>query len=104
MRKRTWILLLALVLIVFPGASPEALAGSISVVVDGQVLATEVSPVIENGRTMVPLRAIFEALDASVEWDDSYQLSFPLYIPEMLHTAIGVRRLKNNLLDCITHC
>lgn len=28
-------------------------------------------PVIENGRTLVPLRSVFEALGASVNWDDS---------------------------------
>lgn len=27
------------------------------------------NPVIENGRTLVPLRSVFEALGASVEWD-----------------------------------
>jgi N-acetylmuramoyl-L-alanine amidase len=30
----------------------------------------DVEPIIENGRTMVPLRAIFEALGAQVDWDN----------------------------------
>jgi len=38
---------------------------------DGQKLSFDVSPRIENGRTLVPLRAIFEALGATIEWDDT---------------------------------
>ena len=30
-------------------------------------------PIIENGRTLVPLRAIFEALGADVTWDSATQ-------------------------------
>ncbi len=41
------------------------------VVLDGNNLTFEVPPAIENGRTMVPLRAIFEAPGASVQWDDA---------------------------------
>lgn len=43
------------------------------VILDGQPLVFEVSPTIENGRTLVPLRAIFEALGANVSWDGPTQ-------------------------------
>ena len=36
---------------------------------DGKKLYFDQLPVIENNRTLVPLRAIFEALGASVEWN-----------------------------------
>jgi peptidoglycan/xylan/chitin deacetylase (PgdA/CDA1 family) len=39
------------------------------VFVDGQRLAVDVAPTIIRGRTVVPLRAIFEALGAEVKWD-----------------------------------
>ena len=42
-----------------------------SVILNGSRLQFEVEPRIENGRTLVPLRAIFEAMGASVEWNDS---------------------------------
>lgn len=39
------------------------------VLLDGQELSFEVNPVIENGRTLVPFRAIFEALEVKVNWN-----------------------------------
>ncbi len=41
----------------------------ISVYVDGDRLEFDVDPVVENGRTLVPMRGIFEALGAQVSWD-----------------------------------
>ncbi len=44
---------------------------AVTVKLDGETLNFEQPPVIIEGRTLVPLRAIFEALGASVEWDDA---------------------------------
>lgn len=44
-------------------------AGTVSVYVNGQKLDFDVNPIIENDRTLVPMRYIFEALGAQVEWD-----------------------------------
>lgn len=41
----------------------------ISVRLNGNKVYFDRPPVIENDRTLVPLRAIFEALDAEVRWD-----------------------------------
>ncbi len=41
----------------------------ISVYVDGQKLSFDQPPVIRDDRTLVPLRAIFEAMGAEVSWD-----------------------------------
>lgn len=38
------------------------------VTVNGEKVVFDQQPIIQNGRTLVPLRAIFEQLDASVEW------------------------------------
>ncbi|HWP98097.1 MAG TPA: copper amine oxidase N-terminal domain-containing protein [Syntrophomonadaceae bacterium] len=40
-----------------------------TVFLDGQVLSFDVPPMIIDGRTMVPLRGIFEAMGAKVSWD-----------------------------------
>lgn len=51
-------------------AAPAALCeDDIKVVLNGSVMSFEVPPQIINDRTLVPLRAIFEALGAEVEWD-----------------------------------
>ena len=43
-------------------------APGIRVLLDGSPLSFDVAPQVINGRTLVPLRAIFEALGAEVEW------------------------------------
>ena len=45
---------------------------TVTVKVDGIVLSIEdQQPIITENTTLIPLRAIFEALDAEVEWDDA---------------------------------
>lgn len=39
------------------------------VFINNNALKSDVSPVIVNGRTFVPMRAIFEQMGASVQWD-----------------------------------
>lgn len=40
------------------------------VLLNGEQMTFEVNPFIEYDRTFVPMRAIFEAVGAKVEWDD----------------------------------
>ena len=46
-------------------------AKTVSVYTDGTQIDFDVEPQIINDRTMVPMRAIFEAIGAEVNWDDS---------------------------------
>ena len=41
----------------------------IKVVLDGKAMEFDPAPISENGRTLVPMRAVFEAMGASVDWD-----------------------------------
>jgi len=70
MQKKTIIhlLLMCLLLIVLPMNALAAQA-TIQVKVNGKSLQLDAAPFIENGRTLVPLRGIFEAIDAQVSWD-----------------------------------
>jgi len=43
---------------------------SIRVFIDNNQIEFDQPPVIENGRTLVPLRSVFEQLGAEVSWDD----------------------------------
>lgn len=46
---------------------------NVSVYIDGTKIEFDVQPQIINGRTMVPMRKIFEELGAVVDWDNSTQ-------------------------------
>lgn len=81
-RKITILLGLALAggatTLVTPVATPVMAAQyyaptSASVALNGQPLATSAPPIIENGRTLVPMRDIFEALGATVVWNPADQ-------------------------------
>ena len=50
--------------------------GSDIIVKDGEIYQTEVSSVISNGRTMVPLRSITELLGGEVYWDNNLRSAF----------------------------
>lgn len=54
-----------------PTASAVTGSSTPQVILNGQKLSFEVAPVIENGRTMVPVRTIFEAMGANVSWNAS---------------------------------
>ena len=73
--KKIWTLLFAAILIVpllLQPATAQA-AKAITINVDGVQLKTDQPPAMIQGRVMLPLRAIFEALDASVNWDQKNQ-------------------------------
>ena len=48
-----------------------ATAGTVDLYVDMEKITTDTPPTIVEGRTLVPLRAIFEAIGATVEWDQN---------------------------------
>jgi len=55
------------------GALSVVAADDITVTIDGAVLAFDVPPQLIDGRTMVPMRLIFEAMGAEVDWDGDTQ-------------------------------
>lgn len=71
--KKKWLatfVVMALLAAAFlPGNALAAQA--ISVTLNGKRLNFDVQPVLERGRVLVPLRAIFEALGATVDWDSA---------------------------------
>ena len=60
------ICLLLIILMLMPCATAEE--NQISVTLNGEVIEFDQQPTIINNRTMVPFRAIFEALGATVNW------------------------------------
>jgi len=71
--KKLMLKRLALFLTVFTvlfsiGAFDIYSLSDIKICVNGQYLQLDVPPVIENGRTLVPVRGVFESINADVEW------------------------------------
>lgn len=64
------IIIMTMSTIVMPAMAKD----NITVEIDGREIIFDVQPQIINDRTMVPLRAIFEALGASVEWNQEKQM------------------------------
>lgn len=51
-------------------AVPAFADGDITVYLDNEQLSFDVAPLIADGRVLVPMRGVFEALGADVSWDD----------------------------------
>jgi len=59
--------------LVFIFSMTSIVFAEIRVTLDGAPIAFDVPPQTINDRTMVPLRAIFEALNANIDWNDNTQ-------------------------------
>lgn len=71
-------------------------APQVTVIVNGQKLASDVPAQIINGRTMVPLRAIFEALGATVDWNDATKTVNSTKGSTSVSLTIGVSKITVN--------
>ena len=67
------VLLILAIMLTFPQyLSPNTIAASqIRLVIDGKDFTQNAAPVIENDRTLVPIRVITEQLDGEVEWNNA---------------------------------
>jgi len=71
--KKTGVVIVCMALAITLG-SGVVFAAPVNVSVNGSELTFDQPAIVENGRTLVPLRAIFEELGAPVEWDQSTQI------------------------------
>lgn len=97
MKKRITAIVLAMVLMVslLPGLGVSA-EQEVKVVLFSQMLTFDVPPQLINGRTMVPLRVIFEALGATVNWDDPTQTVTSTRENTTVSLTIGVPSITVN--------
>ena len=65
----------------------------ISVKVNGETLSFDQPPVIIGGRTLVPLRAIFVALGATVDWEQSTKTAIAKKGADEIKVSIGSSEL-----------
>ena len=62
---------------------------TITVILDGTTLSFDVPPMLVNDRTLVPMRAIFTALGADVDWDDDTQTAISVKDGVTIRIQIG---------------
>lgn len=91
----TWLVLVA-IFMVFPNPT-YAQNDTIRVKIDyiPQVFG-EVNPILVNGRTMVPMRHIFETLGCKVEWNNATQSVTSSTNDKIIKMTIGVNRMTVN--------
>lgn len=93
--KKLLLTLLLLVTLLMTVTTAHAAFG-IKLYINGAEVECEVAPRIINDRTMVPVRVIFENLDAKVEWDpELYQVQIDSEDTEIVFT-IGSKTAKVN--------
>lgn len=66
-RLPIFVLILSMAIYLFP--STCIAADTIRVELDGRVIALDQPPIVENGRTLIPIRTVAESIGADVEWD-----------------------------------
>jgi hypothetical protein len=72
------------------------LSSEVSVRIDGRLYAFEQPPVIVDGNTLAPVRAIFEAMGATVEWDPATRTATGKKAGTTVSFTIGDKRAKKN--------
>lgn len=68
----------------------------ISVFVDGEALSFDQPPIIQDDRTLVPMRGIFQALGAEVTWDEPSQTVMAVNGNDVMLFRIGDAGLYKN--------
>ena len=87
---------LLLILSTIPLAS-HAAAAEPTVYIDGHQLMVDTPPTIVKGTTLVPLRAILEALGAEINWDGATQTVTAIKGEITISLNVGQRTVfKNN--------
>ncbi|MCK9444281.1 MAG: stalk domain-containing protein [Tissierellaceae bacterium] len=60
--------LLALGLIILLGSSISMASSNLEIILDGENVTTLATPIIKDGRTLIPIRSILEKMGAKVDW------------------------------------
>ena len=73
MRKK-WLIFFGAVFLVIALTTVGFAASPIKLIVNGQEIKPDVPPQLINGRTIVPVRCVAEALGADVQWDEQQRI------------------------------
>ncbi len=70
--------------------------GEISVILDGKIVEFDQSPVVENGRTLVPFRGILEQMGVSVNWNGEKESLTCIDDDKVVYLTIGQKEMFVN--------
>ncbi|MBE7041794.1 MAG: copper amine oxidase N-terminal domain-containing protein [Ruminococcaceae bacterium] len=87
--KRITATVLMFVMLITLSISAFATDKPVTVHLDGNQLEFDVNPIIDNGRTLVPMRKIFESLGATVDWIDETQTAIAVKSNIKIEITIG---------------
>ena len=79
-----------------PISDEETTNSSVKVYVNNRRILFDAEPMLVNSRTMVPVRAIFEALGATVTWDNDTQTAIGVLDNTTIKIKIGQAYLLKN--------
>ncbi|CAM5780518.1 MULTISPECIES: N-acetylmuramoyl-L-alanine amidase [Brevibacillus] len=99
MKTRLLPLFVLLFLLIIPGwasAAGSSAAPSVHLMIGGQAVQPDVPPIIEKGRTLVPVRVIAEGLGAKVDWNQATRTAVITRGPQTLQLTVGS---KNALVN-----
>lgn len=91
MKRKAFALVLSLLLVFSMGV--PSMANDVTVKINGEVLVTEVPAQIVNSRTVLPMRAVFEALGATVQWVEADRMIFATKDDSMIVMQIDVPKM-----------
>ena len=94
--RKIAVLLMSFVMLLNVMAFGVSAEEPVKVIVNGNEVEFDTDPYIENGRTMVPVRAIFEALGADVEWNEANQTVTATRGYDVLKLEIGSKDMDRN--------
>ena len=99
-RLKRFLAVITIFCAVFCGFSYGALADTeIKVYVNGEKLSFDAEPRIYGGRTLVPLRGVFSALGAKVDWDDDKQTAFGMNANTVVAFQIDNNKMQKSSVD-----
>ena len=76
--------------------APAVSAGNdgITVMLDNEILQAPIQAQIVNGRTMLPMRSVFEAFGANVTWAEADKMIFATKDDAFITLKIGVPKMS----------
>ncbi len=98
MRRPRFLSVFLIVAILFSMTGGSAIANNqeIAVYVNGRQLELDTKPIMENDRVLVPMRSVFEALGATIIWDQQTRTVKAYYSGINLSLTIGENTATRN--------